>query len=177
MSQAEIAGSRMTLAGELPEKGRRFPDLELTMASGCRIHLSDYRGRSNLVPIFTDDQRATAKLLSEMAGSYARFRGQEAEIIAIAESPKHECARIEEQLKLPFSVLSDEDGRIHHVVGASDLEGHAAAAAYVTDRYGEVFAVYRTRDGQHLPRAAEILDWLEFISIQCPECEPPEWPA
>lgn len=177
MSQAEIAGSRMTLAGEVPATGRRFPDLLLTTASGRRVQLSDYRGRSNLVLVFTDDQRATAELLSEMARSYDQFKSEEAEIIAVAQCSEHECAQIEEQLKLPFAVLSDEDGRIHREVGASDQRGHAAAAAYVTDRYGEVFAACRTRDGQVLPGAAEILSWLEFINIQCPECEPPEWPA
>jgi peroxiredoxin len=74
-------------------------------------------------------------------------------------------------------VLSDGDGRIHREVGASDEQGHAAAAAYVIDRYGEIFAIYRTRDGQALPNAAEILNWLEFVNSQCPECEPPEWPV
>lgn len=177
MSQTETAGSRLTLAGELPEKGRRFPDLELTMASGRCVHLSDYRGRSNLVLVFAGHQAATAELLSEMAKSYEQLKGQEAEIIAVAQCPKHECGRIEQQLKLPFSVFSDEDGHIHREVGASDQLGHASAAAYVTDRYGEVFALYRTRDGQALPGATEILNWLEFINIQCPECEPPEWPA
>jgi len=177
MSQQEIAGSRMTLPGEMPTKGRRFPDLVLTTASGRRVQLSDYRGRSNLVLLFTDEQRATAELLAEVARSYDQFKATEAAIIAVGQCPKHECARIEGQLRLPFALLSDEDGRIHSAVGASDQRGHAAAAVYVTDRYGEVFAAYRTRDGQALPGAAEILNWLGFINIQCPECEPPEWPA
>ena len=80
------------------------------------------------------------------------------------------------RLKLPFVVLSDGDGRIHREVGASDEQGHVAAAAYVIDRYGETFAIYRTRDGQALPSAVDILNWLEFVNSQCPECEPPEWP-
>jgi hypothetical protein len=37
--------------------------------------------------------------------------------------------------------------------------------------------LYRTRDGQVLPKVAEILSWLEFVNSQCPECDPPEWPA
>jgi hypothetical protein len=28
-----------------------------------------------------------------------------------------------------------------------------------------------------LPDAKEILDWLVFINVQCPECRVPEWPA
>ncbi len=177
MSQAEIAGSRMTLAGEMPEKGRLFPDLELTMGSGRHVRPSDYRGRSNLVLVFTGYQAASAELLSQIAACYEQLKGQEGEIVAVAQCSRHECLRIEQQLKLPFSVFADEDGHVHREVGASDQLGHASAAAYVTDRYGEIFAVYRTRDGQALPGAAEILNWLEFINLQCPECEPPEWPA
>lgn len=177
MSQAEIAGGRMTLAGELPSKGCRFPDFELTTASGQPLRLSDYRGRLNLVLVLTDDASATADLVNEIAEFYDKFTGHEAEIMAIAQSFRQECAQIEKRLKLPFAVLADQDGRIHRAVGASDEHGNAAAAVYVTDRYGEVFGAYRTRDGQTLPGAYEILSWLAFINIQCPECEPPEWPA
>jgi len=177
MSQTEIAGSRMTLPGEMPEKGRLFPDLELTMPSGRQVRLSACRGRSNLVLLFTGDPGAVTELLSELAKSYEQIKSQEAKIIAVAQCSSAECGRIERQLKLPFPVFSDEDGHIHREVGASDRPGHPSAAAYVTDRYGEIFGVYRTRDAQALPGAAEILNWLEFIYVQCPECEPPEWPA
>ena len=176
MWQAEIAGGRVTSTGELPTKGRLLRAFELVSASGRVIQLSDYRGRSNLVLVFTDHKAATAQLLTEMAQRYEEFKREEAEIVAVAKCSREACGRIKGQLKLPFPVLSDEDGRLHHEFGASDQQGNAAAA-YVTDRYAEVFAVYRTRDGQTLPRAAEILQWLEFINSQCPECEPPEWPA
>ncbi len=177
MSQAEIAGGRMTLSGELPSKGCRFPDFELMTTSGRSFRVSDYRGRSNLVLLLSDNRNATAELLSEMARHYDKFKGQETEIIAILQCSKQECAQIQERSKLPFVVLADEDGRIHRLVGASDQKGNAAAALYVTDRYGEVFGVYRTRDGQTLPGTTDIRSWLEFINIQCPECEPPEWPT
>lgn len=177
MSQAEIAAGRVTLPGEMPAKGRRFPDFELTAASGHQVRLSDYRGRSSLVLVFADDQRTMADLLIEMARLYERFKEEESEIIVVEQCARDECARIKEQLKLPFLMLSDGDGHIHREVGASDERGRTAAAVYVTDRYGEVFAVYRTSDGQKLPRASDLLEWLEFVNSQCPECEPPEWPA
>lgn len=177
MSQAEIAGGRLTLAGELPSKGCRFPNFELIAATGRSFRLSNYRGRFNLVLVFAGDGRETAGLFSEMAGLHDKFKDQEAQIVTISQCSRQECAQIAKHLKLPFTVLADPGGRIHRVVGASDQHGNAVAALYVTDRYGEVFGVYRTRDGQMLPGAAEILSWLEFINIQCPECEPPEWPA
>jgi len=177
MSQAEIAGGRITSSGELPKKGLRFPNFELMADSGRTMRVSDYRDGSNLVLIFTDDRSATAKLLAEIARAYDQLKNEEADIIAVGGCSREECARIRGQLRLPFAVLADEDGRVHRQVGASDEQGHAAAALYVTDRYGEIFAIYRTRDGQALPTATEILNWLEFVNSQCPECEPPEWPV
>jgi len=37
--------------------------------------------------------------------------------------------------------------------------------------------VYRAAEGQTIPSAQEIIKWLTFINIQCPECGHPEWPA
>jgi peroxiredoxin len=176
MSQAEIASGRITPQDELPAKGRRLHDFELTFADGRSFHLYEQRARSNLVLVLADDQRATTELLSEMAARHEEFTNEEAEIIAIGQLPREECTRLRERQRLPFLVLADENGRVHHDFGASDPQGYATAAVYVTDRHGEVFGAYRTRDGQTLPTVAEILDWLEFINNQCPECEPPEWP-
>jgi hypothetical protein len=73
--------------------------------------------------------------------------------------------------------LVDEDGRIHRPAGAADKEDHPATAIYITDRFGEVFAVYRAAEGQAIPSVREIVEWLSFINSHCPECGPPEWPA
>ena len=42
-------------------------------------------------------------------------------------------------------------------------------AIYVIDRFDEVFAVYRAAEGQAMPSAWEIVEWLSFINSQCPE--------
>ena len=177
MSQAEIAGGAVTPPNELPSKGRQLRDFELTSALGAQIQLSDYRGRSNLVLIFADDQQSTMTLLSDMASQYAQIKNEEAEVLAVVQLARERAAETKQRLKLPYPVLADKDGRIHREVGAVSPQGNVAAAVYVTDRFGEVFGLYRTRDGQALPNVAEILSWLEFVNSQCPECEPPEWPA
>jgi hypothetical protein len=47
MTQAEIAGGTVTPLNELPSKGHRLYDFELSSALGKKIHLSDCRGRLN----------------------------------------------------------------------------------------------------------------------------------
>jgi peroxiredoxin len=177
MSQAEIAGGTVTPPNEFPCKGRRLRDFALPLPDGREIQLSDYRGRSNLVLILLNDGSRTGDLLSELASQYAKFRNEDAEVLAIAWLSPNQGADVQKQMNLAYPILADENGLLHRELGAIDAHSRTCAALYITDRFAEVFAAFRTRDGQNLPTTEEILKWLEFINHQCPECEPPEWPA
>jgi len=177
MSQAAIAGGSVVSSGELPSKGRRLGDFELVSSEGERVMFSDYRGRRNLVLIFADDSEECRNLLSMLAGRYQDFRDQEVEVLAIVHLSSVQAQEMKQRSGAPYPVLTDPGGSIHQSVGARDTQGKDAAAVYVTDRFGEIFAIYRTVEGAPLPSVAEILSWLEFINAQCPECEAPEWPV
>jgi peroxiredoxin len=162
---------------ELPSKGQRLREFELRPVVGNGvIHLSDYRGRANLVLIVSDQRSETLKLLSDIAARYSEIKREEAEVLVIVRLSRPQAAEVKNRLKLPCPVLADDDGRVHRQLGALDSQGDDSAAVYVTDRFGEVFGAYRKSGGQPLPGIADILNWLEFINAQCPECEPPEWP-
>ena len=176
MSQAEIAGGAVTLPNEPPSKGHRLREFELLSALDGVVHLSDYRGRANVVLILSDRRSETSELLSDIAARYSEIKDEEAEVLVLIPMSRPQAAEIKKRLGLPCPVLADEDWRIHRQLGAVDTQGNDSAAVYVTDRFGEVFGAYRTSGGQSLPRVADILNWLEFINAQCPECEPPEWP-
>lgn len=175
MSQAEIAGGMVTPKGEIPSKGHLLRDFALTSASGCTIHLSDYRGRANLVLILDDGRPETARLMSDAVSRYSEIKNEAAEVLAIIRaSPDVQATQ---QSNLPYPVLLDETGSTLRELGAADSQGRDSAAVYIADRFGEVFGAYRREAGQSVPEITEILKWLEFINAQCPECEPPEWPV
>ena len=48
------------------------------------------------------------------------------------------------------------------------------AAVLIADEWGEVFFASEPGDGHSGPSAEEVLEWVKFIAIQCPECEGPE---
>ncbi len=175
MSQSEIAGGAVTPRNEPPSKWRRFQEFELPSALDGVVQLSDYRGRANLVSILSDHRSETSKLLSDTAARYSEIKNEDAEVLVIIHMSLAQAAETKNRLRLPCPVLADDDGRIHQQLGALDSQGDDSAAVYVTDRYGEVFGAYRASEGQSLPGVADILNWLEFINAQCPECEPPEW--
>ena len=177
MSQGQIAGGSVTQRNELPSKGHRLHEFELAGTFGRMIRLSDYRGRANLVLLVSDDRPDTAKLLADVAARYQEIKNEDAEVLAIVHTARQSPAQINQSQPLPYPVLADCDGRVHRELGAIDSKEQDSAAVYVTDRFGEVFGVYRTVGGGPLPGVADILNWLEFVNAQCPECEPPEWPA
>jgi peroxiredoxin len=115
--------------------------------------------------------------LAEMARRHAEFLEEEAKVVAIFQCPWRQAKLIKDRQELPFLVLADEDGRVYRSLGALTPAGNQAPAVYITDRFGEVFAAYRTGEGQPVPSADETLEWLRFINRQCPECFPSEWTA
>jgi peroxiredoxin len=179
MTQAELAGGTIDARQASPTKGQLIRDFTLTSTLGQEISLSDYRGRSNLVLVFVGGGVGSPdlKILAEIGADHARLQDEQTQVLAIMQCTQETAARIEQKANLPFPLLVDEDGRIHRSAGAADQSGHPATAIYITDRFGEVFAVYRAAEGQTMPSEQEIMEWLTFINIQCPECGHPEWPT
>lgn len=175
--QAEIGGGSIVSPHELPRKGQYLREFQLTSSHGSTISLSAYRGHSALVLILSDARRETERLMRDFAGHYENLKKNDAEVLAIVQGSRVQALALERRLGIPYPVLLDENGRIHRELGATDAQNVDAAAVWVTDRFREVFALYRTAEGTDLPGIEEILRNLEFIGFQCPECEPPEWPV
>jgi peroxiredoxin len=52
--------------------------------------------------------------------------------------------------------------------------GPGAAAVLVADEWGEIHFAAETGLAHELPSPGELVEWVRFIAIQCPECEGPE---
>jgi len=177
MTQAEIAGGRLTGTEELPTRGLRLNDFQLLTTAGKKVRLSDYRGRTNLVLIAAGDDRGIDAFLTSLAKRNSRIQDLDAAVLLVVRKPREAAAWKAKRLHLPYLTLVDGDGRVHRELGATDANGKSHLAIYITDRFGEVFGAYRLNDVSLLPSVDDIVDWLEFINDQCPECGAPEWPA
>lgn len=162
-----------------PGRGTLLRNFALLSAGGRQVQLADYRGRANLVVVLAGAQGSEPELalLAQLASRQAEILEQEAQVIAVLYCAREQAQAIKSRAQLPFVVLADADGAAHRSLGALDSNGSPRLAVYVTDRYAEVFAAWRTTQGDPAPSPQDILDWLEFINRQCPECFPPEWPA
>ena len=175
--QAEIAAGSIASPHQVPAPGQCLRPFTLRSTHGHLVGLSNYRDRSAVVPILSDGTPEADTLMRDSARQYDEIRKKGAEVLAIVCGSREEALSIEKRLTVPFPVLLDEGEKLHRELGAMDEHEHCASAVYVIDRFGEVFASYRAVKGDALPDVGKILSRIEFISFQCPECEPPEWPA
>lgn len=173
MVQAQNAGSAY------PARGQVLRNFALLSAAGKRVQLADYRGRANLALVLAGAQGSGPEtaLLGQLAACHAQVLEEEAQVIAVLYCTREQAQAVKARAQFPFLVLADSEGVVHRSLGALDSSGVPRLAVYVTDRWGEVFAVWSTVRGDAAPSAQEIVSWLEFINRQCPECFPPEWPA
>ena len=179
MTQAQHAGGVWDAPQSRPVKGQLIHDFTLNSTLGQLVSLSDYRGRSNLVLIFCGDGSIPSdfRILTEIETGYPTFQDEQTQVLAILQCRPREATRIQQQFQLSFPLLIDLDGQIHRSAGAVDRQGRPAAAIYITDQFGEVFAAYRAADGETMPSVQAIVKLIRFINIQCPECGHPEWPT
>ncbi len=176
MLQSEIGSAACNAEGELPRKGLRIRDFELMNREGKPVRLSDFRSHFNLALLFLgipDDW--TIKFAEELRKYSEDIEHQDARVLMVFAVPTKKLTRLPDQKEIV--VLSDPNGLVHEAVGAKEGQNRYAPACYITDRYAEVFAVFRAKDGNVMPTVKEVIGWLEFVDGQCPECEPPEWPA
>jgi len=177
MLQAEIAGRLVPSPEGRLATGDVIRDFQLFSAEGQPVLLSEYRGLSSMVLVFAGESDSANNLLCELGLHQPELAENETLVLAIVVGPQERASQLRHAFHVGFEVLADENGRVHHSLGTEDQAGHLFPAVFITDRFGEVFASYRTGEGESLPGAAEILSWVDFINRQCPECGPLEWPA
>lgn len=167
----------MNIATTAPRVGARLPNLSLESVHGKTVRINDYRHRCNLIVAFTADvdSAASTRLLPRLVEHDSDFDFEDARILAIVHGTPAEAAQLQQQHNLPFPILVDEDGGAHRTAAAWTAD-HPAPSIYVLDRYGKIYAAYRASEETTLPTVDEIVEWLRFVNLQCPECGVTEWP-
>jgi hypothetical protein len=154
--------------------GRLFPDGGLVTLDGRSLSLERYRSRWNLVILMLGAAPMTApaeQLLGQLAGARAELEAEDGQVLAVlADVPTGWRG----EWPYPFPLVFDADASLHRRVAAVDAGGQPDVALYITDRYREIFILLRPGDASWPTSARGVLEWLTFVSIQCPECNAPE---
>ncbi|MGH9348292.1 MAG: hypothetical protein ACRD26_13620 [Vicinamibacterales bacterium] len=120
----------------------QLPHFDVTTLDGRRVRYDELWQRRNLVLILTDPQKR-----------------QEATVFA-------------SQLSARQEEFGDAETAV--VVTSDSVPGFRAPCVVIADRWGEIMHLEAITSGDTSPRPTvdELLDWVRFARIQCPECPP-----
>lgn len=121
------------------------PDFELPDGSGKSVRLSSYKGVNSVVVYFypKDDTEICTKQACSFRDSYAKFQDKGAVILGISDDSTESHAAFATKYKLPFTLLSDKDGRVRKLYGVKKKFGIIPGrVTFVLDREGIVRHVY-----------------------------------
>ena len=74
--------------------------------------------------------------------------------------------KLRSDLELPFPVLADADGEVAVRTGVQ------GGGMIIADQWGEIF--FEAAGGPEVhsfPAVDEVVEWLRYLAIQCPECQ------
>ncbi len=161
----------MTPNDTLLAAGDLLPRFRLPSAGGQTVSLDDLRGRRNLVLclVGTAEQGTGLPFLEALHGRQADLTAEKARVLVIAVAPEAEARRRFGD-KLPtFTVLADEEGTLHRQYGAVLPDGPFRPLVLIADRYTKIYAQYAPAPETPWPTPDDVLEWLAFIGMQCPE--------
>ncbi len=154
-----------------PASGHHLHPFALPDPTGRTVQLWQYLQRSNVVLFFHHgvDCAACLAALQELATHVDAFSQEETTVLAVGPDQPTENHQLADQPGHPFPLLSDPTGQ------TVAQQGLAIPSLFIADRWGEIWAAWAGGADHRLPSGQDILQWLEFIQAQCPECTMIEW--
>ena len=142
--------------------GDRAPDFTLPSQSGEPVRLSDRLGERVVVLYFypKDNTSGCTAEACAFRDSHEVFAEAGAEVIGVSSDSAGRHATFAGRHNLPFTLLSDQGGRVRKSYGVPALLGLIPGrVTYVIDREGEVRHVFNsmTNIGQHVGDALEVV--------------------
>ena len=137
------------------------PDFELPAQTGETVRLSDYRGKRVVVLYFypKDETPGCTAQACAFRDSYEIFSDAGAEVIGISSDSVASHERFAGAHRVPFALLSDDDGRVRKSYGAKSSFGLPGRITYVIDPDGVVRHMFSsmTNIGGHVEGALAVV--------------------
>lgn|SRR5690606_33502727 len=147
---------------DLKNPSDRLPDLVLPSAtSGAgRTVRSSGRRAPVLVLVHGPDCTSCTAYLERLAEGRSEIQDWDGEVEVVSPSPFEERATLD-----GFVYLHDPDGRL-----ARDL-AVSPPAVVIADQWAVIRALEPAGESHEFISVDEVVEWLRFMAIECPECE------
>jgi thioredoxin-dependent peroxiredoxin len=146
--------------------GDKAPDFTLPAQTGEQVRLSDRLGQRVVVLYFypKDETPGCTKEACAFRDRYEVFTEAGAEVIGVSNDSVDKHVAFTEHHKLPFSLLSDENGQLRKTYGVPSTLGLLPGrTTYVIDRTGTVRHIFnsQTNIGRHVNDAIDVVKKLQ----------------
>jgi len=146
--------------------GDKAPDFTLPSQAGEQVRLSDRLGEHAVVLYFypRDETRGCTAEACAFRDSYEVFADAGAEVIGVSSDSVDRHAGFASHHQLPFTLLSDQGGRVRKSYGVPATLGVLPGrVTYVIDRAGTVRHVFNsmTNIGRHVDDALAVVRKLQ----------------
>jgi peroxiredoxin Q/BCP len=148
------------------QAGGKAPDFTLPAQSGEQVRLADRLGERVVVLYFypKDNTSGCTAEACAFRDSHQDFADVGAEVIGVSSDSPDKHAAFAGQHSLPFTLLSDQGGKVRRLYGVPATLGLIPGrVTYVIDRQGTVRHVFNsmTDIGGHVNEALEVVKQLQ----------------
>jgi hypothetical protein len=99
---------------------------------------------------------------------------QHRNLVLVIVAPEQRSAAVRYAQQLAERQREFEDAETSVIVSTDSVRGFAPPRVVIADRWGEILQIASAPGGDvsQLPSVDEVLSWVGFAQIQCPECPP-----
>jgi thioredoxin-dependent peroxiredoxin len=142
--------------------GSLAPNFTLPSQSGKMVSLRDFLGKMPVILFFypKDDTPGCTKEVCTFRDRFQEFSKLDAEVIGVSSDSVESHRSFATRHDLPFTLLSDEGGKVRKLYGASSTFGLVPGrVTYVLDEEGVVRHIFSSQLGveEHVEEALEAL--------------------
>jgi peroxiredoxin Q/BCP len=146
--------------------GDEAPDFALADGDGRVWRLADLRGKTVVLLFYPGDETPVCtRQMCSVRDNWELYRATGAEVVGISTDSEESHKRFAEKRELPLRLLSDPQGVVSKLYGASSwLPGRAARAVVVIDAGGIVRSLKVQPLSLFRPRDTEIIEAIHAAS-------------
>jgi len=142
------------------KEGDPVPEFELLDANGDMVRSTDLLGGPVVIYFYPHDDTpgCTAEACS-FRDSYELFTDAGAKVVGISSDSPESHKRFAERHRLPFTLLSDEGGKVRKAFGVKGALLIPGRVTFVVDQTGIVRLVFNSqfRTQEHVDRSLEVI--------------------
>jgi peroxiredoxin len=152
------------------EPGQIIPAFTLPGADGMPHSPWDYKQHQHLILLFirSTSSSETCGLLRTFAKEYPAFREEQCSILAISPDTVLANLHTQEELHLPYPLLSDPKGEVISLYTQWDaITGDLNPSIVLVDRYNALYQRWIVESEGDLPPIEELFESLRYLNKLC----------